>query len=365
MNKNATIVAGIVGVVIIVGLVLYFTRTPATTDVVAPITTTSTNDGTVATPSTQTRAPGAPSVTTKFDVVPTDTTVLVTGTINPNGALTNYWYQYGRTVNLGSETTKEAIGSGFATNSGPGYITGLTKDTTYYYQLVAENQYGRVAGIQRSFQTTHGNPAPIGNVPTVKTSSADQITSSAANLNGNVIPNHFATTYWFEYGKTKDLGNTTDFVSTGAGTVNVPVSAALTYLQPATTYYFRLNAQNAFGTVTGATAIFKTAVAVASPVAPIVQTGSANSIKTTSATFRATVNPGGTETKYWFEYSTNSLLNSGVIETSHRSAGPGTKDVAVQTTISSLTSNTTYYYRIVAENNQGTIRGESVTFKTK
>ncbi len=363
MNKNATMVAGILGIVIIIGLIVYFTKSPATDDVVTTVPTTSTN-GDVAT-SPQTPQPSAPSVTTGPDTVPTDTTALITGKVNPGGGFTSYWYQYGATPNLGKETTRQSIGSGYTTISAPGYLTGLTKNTTYYYQLVAENQYGRTMGGQQSVQTTEGTPAPVGTVPTVTTTNASQITDAAAKLNGTVNTNRFTTTYWFEFGKTRDLGNTTDFNSVTGGTITMPVSASLAYLQPGTTYYFRLNAQNQFGTITGTILSFKTSGSAVSPVAPVVQTGNTNAVKATSTTVRANVNPGGAETTYWFEYSVDSLLGSAVVSTDHKSAGSGTTNVSVQANVTGLTNSTVYYYRIVAENSKGTVRGDKLSFETR
>ena len=201
----------------------------------------------------------APVVMTSSTAAPWDTTVVVTGTVNPNGTITNYWYEYGKTSSLGNKTENQTIGSGFVVIQAPSYIINLTKNTTYYFKLVAENQYGRADGNLFSFRTTEGNLPPAGGSPTVKTISASNISRTTAKINGEITPNKVATQYWFEYGKTVSLGNTTVFTSVEANVTKTPVSVSLSNLEPLTTYYFRLNAQNQFGTVIGSILNFKTA----------------------------------------------------------------------------------------------------------
>ncbi len=199
-----------------------------------------------------------PTAITNSAVSPTDTTAIVNGSVNPKGSFTSYWYEYGKTSELGSKTSTQTMGSGFVTIQAPGYITNLTKNTTYYFKLVAENQNGRVAGSQYTFKTTEGTPAPLGSAPTTKTISANGVSRTTANLNGEVTPNQNDTQYWFEYGTTAELGNTTAFSAVGDGKVKVPVSISLSDLKPLTTYYFRINAQNQFGTINGSILNFKT-----------------------------------------------------------------------------------------------------------
>ena len=357
-----TILGAIIGLAIIGGLIVWGMGKDDTTVVINPPGTTS--PGTTPTPSPA-ATPAAPLVTTSATASPSDTAVVVLGTVNPNGALTSYWYEFGTTANLGSKTNTQGLGSGFTSISAPAYITGLVTNTTYYYKLVAENRYGRVSGNQFTFQTTSGSPAPTGSAPTTKSLSASGISRTTANLNGEVTPNRASTQYWFEYGKTTELGNTSAFSNVGNGTSKSTVSISLSDLEPATTYYFRLNAQNQFGTINGSILNFKTS-GPAVPTSPAVKTNSATNVDDSSVTLRGTVNPNGAETKYWFEYSTDSLLGSVLLtSTAQTSVGAGTGTISVTDDISGLNGNTTYYYRIVAENSQGINRGDKVTFKTK
>lgn len=370
MNRTTTmIIGGIAAIIIIGGLIVYSisTPSPSKTATSTPVTSLNTNiDQTITTPTTgQTRTPVAPVAVTSTKAFPTETTVVVSGNVTPNGAFTNYWYEFGKTASLGSKTPSQTVGSGYTSIQAPAYITGLSKDTTYFFRLVASNQSGTVTGSQYTFETTHGVQPPIGSAPGVKTVAANGISRTTANLNGEVTPNKAITQHWFEYGKTPNLGNTTALVSIGDGNTKLPASISLSSLDPATTYYFRLNAQNQFGTVNGAILNFKTAGPPA-PTAPTATTGSATKISTLTATLRGTINPGGAETTYWFEYSTNNQFSLALLtSTTQATVDAGTNAVSVSTDISDLTRSTTYYFRIVAKNNLGTVRGDRQTFETK
>lgn len=183
-------------------------------------------------------------------------------------------------------------------------------------------------------------------------------------LNGEVTPNRAATSYWFEYGKTTSLGNSSALTAVGDGNAKMNVSLALSDLEPATTYYFRLNAQNQFGTVNSTILSFKTLNPV-SGTAPTANTLSATHVATSTVTLRATVDANGLETMYWFEYSTDSLLGSVLLSsTPQKSAGAGSNPTQVETSVTGLNPDTNYYFRAVAQNSLGIVRGDKLTFKT-
>jgi hypothetical protein len=73
-----------------------------------------------------------------------------------------------------------------------------------------------------------------------------------------VNPNGLETTYSFQYGRTTSYGSSTPAGDAGAGTKPVPVKAAVSGLEPGTTYHFRLTATNAGGTVSSDDATFTT-----------------------------------------------------------------------------------------------------------
>lgn len=101
--------------------------------------------------------------------------------------------------------------------------------------------------------------------PTATTAAATAVTATTATLNGTVFPNKEATTYYFDYGPTTAYGTKTA-TGTASGNSGKAVSANVTGLAPATTYHFRLVADNASGDpVAGADMAFTTAAGTGAP----------------------------------------------------------------------------------------------------
>lgn len=360
MNTNTVLVGGVVALLVVGGLIFYVSQ--SATPPMNATSTPSTNTGQV-TPPAQTQA-SAPSVVTDASVAPSNSTAVVTGKVTPNGAVTAYWYEYGESTSLSKKTPAQTIGSGYSDIASPGYITGLRANTKYNFRLTAQNTYGTVSGTTYSF-STNNNPPAQGSAPSASTNAAGDIARTTVALNGRVDPHSSQTTYWFEYGMTSDFGRVSTFQSAGAGSGSMPVSVDVSGLNPQTKYYFRINAQNQYGTVNGGTQNFTT-TGPAAGAAPAVTTRQANTTGTSSAKVRGTVDPNGAETKYWFEYSTDSLLGSQLLKTTiQKSAGAGTSPQSVEQELSALESKTTYYVRVVAQNGVGTVRGDSESFKTR
>lgn len=357
MNRNTAII-GIVGIIVIGGLIFYGMKNAKESNTNA----TSTPVGII--PTGQSQVASVPLVVTNSAPTSYDTAVIVSGTVTPKGAFTTYWYEYGTVSSLGNKTADQNIGSGFAAISAPIYIAGLTKNTDYFYRLVAKNQFGTVVGTTYSFKTTTGTPAPVGSNPTVKTLAASGVARTSATLIGEIVPNKASTTYWFEFGTSANLGSVTAFQSVGNGDRTLSASAVVSNLNAGTQYFYRINAQNQFGTVNGSILTFTTSGPSAS--APTATTRNVSDIATSSASISGTVNPNGLETTYWFEYSTASLLGAVTPQTTgHISAGAGTDNVSVVADVVGLKTKTTYFVRLVAQNSVGTTKGSVGTFKTK
>ena len=90
-------------------------------------------------------------------------------------------------------------------------------------------------------------------------------------------------------------------------------------------------------------------------------TGSATSASDTAVTFSGTVNPGGVDTTYYFMYGTTVAYSS---STPSADAGSGTTSVQVSATVTGLTPDTTYLYRLVTVNSTGTSVGVAQTVST-
>ncbi len=100
----------------------------------------------------------------------------------------------------------------------------------------------------------------------------------------------------------------------------------------------------------------------ASAGAPAATTGPATSIGARSAIVSGTVDPGGKGTTWSIEYGTTSAYGS---RSDARSAGNGTSAVDVTHQLTGLSTGVTYYYRVVASNDDGTSRGAGMTFTTR
>ncbi|MGO9488109.1 MAG: IPT/TIG domain-containing protein [Solirubrobacteraceae bacterium] len=196
--------------------------------------------------------------------------------------------------------------------------------------------------------------------PTAVTQPASSIAQTRATLNATVDPNGANVTECkFEYGRTEAYGSSSPCSALpGSGETPVAVSTSLSGLSPNTTYHFRIVAANADGSGQGSDGTFTT-----SPEAPTVLTGAATSIGVSSATLKATVDPNGTEVaECKFEYGRTDAYGS----SSPCSALPGSGEttVAVSTSLSGLSPNTTYHFRIVAANADGSRQGSDGTFTT-
>jgi hypothetical protein len=94
-----------------------------------------------------------PVVTTGGSANLTPTSAVVKGTVNPKGAATTYFFQYGTTSLYGASTAPASAGAGTSGVHVAAAITGLAPATTYHYRLVARNAEGLTKGRDRTFRT--------------------------------------------------------------------------------------------------------------------------------------------------------------------------------------------------------------------
>ncbi len=71
----------------------------------------------------------------------------------------------------------------------------------------------------------------------------------------------------------------------------------------------------------------------------------------------------GTVTNAWFEWGTDPALSGGTA-TSTQGAGSGSAPVAMSAPVLDLQRNTAYFFRMVADNGGGPVRGQIVRFTT-
>ena len=275
---------------------------------------------------------------------------------------TDYTFVYGTDPTLTSGTTTTAAlsaGSGTSDQPESAAVTGLTPNTTYYFEVQATSAGGTTDGTILYFNTS---PPPY-----VNTLDATSITATGATLNARVNPEGSATSYTFIYGTVPTLAfgtTSTTAKSAGSGSSVLPETTAVAGLTPNTIYYFKVQATSAGGTIDGTILNFTTSPPPASTPPPSATTVAATSISSNGATLNASVNPAGNVTTYSFIYGTDPTLASGTTTTAAQSAGNGTSAQPETIALSGLNVGTTYYYRVVATNSAGTSLGSITSFAT-
>ena len=198
-------------------------------------------------------------VLTKPSLV-TDSSVTLTGSVNPSGRTTSYTFQYGTTSSYGLQSAPVSLSSGTSAKSVAATVGGLAAGTTYYYRLVATSSAGTSASGGLAFVTTGNAVSPTGPAPVVSQVAAVKITSSSVQLNGAINPEGDPTTWHFEYGLTASYGLETS-PQTMSGLGIRPINSPITGLRAATTYYYRLVANSANGQYVGPGLTFTTKAA--------------------------------------------------------------------------------------------------------
>jgi hypothetical protein len=289
---------------------------------------------------------------------------------------TEVWFQWGRTPSLG-ETT--APPSPVANVKGVGEeeplvkvsapITGIRPNEALYARLVGVDENVRspelLEGAVISAQAPPVAPHVLG------APSASFIGSSSAVLSGELNPENASTSYEFQYGPCNENNPAkcpespyADHTTAGESAVYGEVGATLEAvgLQSATTYHYRLAAENAGGAAPAAVegTPFTTAAA------PTVQaaTGSASAVTATSAIISGAVSGDGKPATYTFELGVDrgGQTQYGVVFSG--AAGASTTPVQESLALTGLQPGTTYAYRIVVSSGYGTAVGASMTFTT-
>src|SRR4051794_29990105 len=115
-------------------------------------------------------ATSAPAVHVTGAAQVTQTSATLTGTVNPHGLQTTYYYEYGTAAgHYTTRTGPASAGAGTKDVAAAAGITGLTPATTYHFRLVASNAKGTSRGNDHAFRTQRqplgfnmvANPNPV------------------------------------------------------------------------------------------------------------------------------------------------------------------------------------------------------------
>lgn len=381
-----------------------------------------------------------------------ESVAILKGAVNPNGAATEAWFEYGSSVSFDKTTGKIVMGSGNEQESLSAPLSGLSSATKYYFRTVASNSFGTTRGAVKSFITKTAAAVPI--APSARTLSADGISTGSATLNASVNPNGANTRVWFEFGTNFSNLTALEGADIGSGNSSVNLEDARSGLSPDTTYYFRIAALNSVGESKGSVLSFKTEKTVETPPppaptstpsgysatltikptsnslmvgnaitfkayydsdgkgpisavdvsseamwgasnnfissegggrfrgrsigksvaeasymllsakanvsvvafegAPFVKTDAVSDLTPTSFVMNGRVNPNGKSTKVWFEYGKTEALGS---KTASKNLAASYANTDYNFSVVNLVSGDAYYYRIVAENSLGLKKG--------
>jgi len=178
----------------------------------------------------------------------------------------------------------------------------------------------------------------------------------SGTLTSTINPNGVNTTVYFEWGSIYGWSATTPR-ALGNWNYDITVTETVTSLLPNTIYYYRLAilregdilpsyTENQSFTTFGR---------------PSCTTEIATNVSSLSATLNGTVNPNGLDTTIYFQWGLSSSYGN---RTTDQSISSGTVGIYAADNISGLGAYTTYFYRVVAVNVEGTVYGDNRTFNS-
>ncbi|MBK8092248.1 MAG: hypothetical protein IPK32_09800 [Verrucomicrobiaceae bacterium] len=294
--------------------------------------------------------PGAPLVSISNVPPEGSTSAVVEAKINARGAATIISLEYGTDgVTFSSPMTVASNLTGFQSKLVGSTLVSLTPGRLYYYRFRAVSSAGTTVSPVASFFTLVG--------PTVTTTSASALAPTSARFNGTVNAGNYDSTVIFEWGTDGNLfpNQVPSEPGTVTGSTAVPVSVPVAGLVKGTTYYYRIIATNAAGTVVSGTQSFRT---LTEPTAVI---GGNFALTTTSVRVEGSVNAQGSDSSVVFEYGTD-----GVSFPNSVAATPGTvtgqSSSPVSAVLTTLSQGATYHYRIRATSAGGVGTSSSASF---
>ncbi|MEA2473210.1 MAG: hypothetical protein QOE06_1125 [Thermoleophilaceae bacterium] len=295
----------------------------------------------------------------------TATSAGLLGIVDPNGFDTTYSFDYGTSTSYGVTTPGHSAGSTPGGTVGAADVTGLSPNTTYHYRIVATSSFGTSEGDDRTFTTQALSPPSNTEAPEI--AGTAQVSQTLTALHGAWTGG--PTSYGYQWQSCAAGGACgpagADWQDVAGATLNhLQLDAPL----EGKTIRVRVTATGPGGPSASPSNSGPTAAVAAAPgggggstTGPLAVTGGTTSVTTTGATLLGVAHAHGTATTYHFEYGTvagtypNTTTESSASSADNRAASAG---------ISSLTSATTYHYRLVATSTAGTSNGQDESFTT-
>ena len=219
-------------------------------------------------------------------------------------------------------------------------------------------------------QAAHGvyvldNPSPP---PTASLDSFSDISTSSVTAHATINPNGPpALSYHFEYSTDGSNWESTRSVVLGSQKTPQSIADPITPpggFEPGVTYHVRLVAKRPL-----LAAVVTPELTFTAPLAaPLVETTGSPVRTATSARLDSRVDPNGSATTYYFEYGADGPCDANpCTSTEAQAAGSGQGTELVSQQLSGLQANTTYHYRVIADNgNPGSpVSGGDMTVTTR
>ncbi|MDX1638447.1 MAG: LamG-like jellyroll fold domain-containing protein [Balneolaceae bacterium] len=364
----------------------------------------------------------APTATTDTasDIRPASATL--NGAVDPGGASTSVVFEYGTTTSYGnSVTADQSPVTGLTSTNVSVSVSGLSEGTTYHYRVKATNSEGTDYGADQTFTTLAPgdnllrNPGceQITETPDHWTESATDwecydISSVVSPRNGAAFGDNSSSpnsplemyqdvdisynsgdidagsaAYQFTgYLQTKngDLGRVILEYRDGSNSVLETLDTgqqtsegswkqlSLKGNSPAGARTVRIRVITTEGNGGGSTGYIDAFFddlqlsETAAASAPTAATGSPTLIRPDGATLNGTADANGASTTVTFQYGTDTSYGNSV--TADQSPLSGTLNTPVSAEITGLSEGTTYHYRTVAQNSEGTNYGSDQAFTT-
>jgi hypothetical protein len=275
----------------------------------------------------------------------TPTGATLNATLNPNGSVTTYHFEYGTSTAYGSSSASAVSTDGVVDEAASIQLTGLSAGTTYHYRLVADNGTGGVQyGADGVFYTAPGAPV-----------TATGVTVFAADLHGVVNPHGAATTYRFDYGTSSAYGQSTPETGDGDGDGEQVVTAAIGELTPDTTYHVRLVATSNGQTTSSEDRTFTTGAL------PVAVAKDATGISLNVASVNGTVDTHGKDGTYRFSVE---ALDRSYVKITEPQAVSSIGAKPVSATLSDLPAGKTFRVKLSITSNGTTKTSDQVVFAT-
>ena len=267
--------------------------------------------------------------------------------MNPNGAATTWHVEYGTSTSYGTNTASTSAGSGTTSVAIAPTLSGLTAGTIYHYRVVATNSSGTGRGADGILTTSSTPQVVTGSASSVSAGVCDAQRHGQSEQPRHELVLRIRNEHELRH---EDRGE-------GRRLRDEPghVSAPVTGLTSGRTYHFRLVATSDAGTSRGADQSFLASAP------PTVTTKAASSVKDSTATLNASVNPNGVATTVYFDYGTTTSYGT---KSSTKSIGSGRSAANVAIPVTGLAPGVLYHVRVVASNSVGTNAGGDVTFTT-